>query len=199
MQPNKKLRRVDRMKAQSGQPPPARSIQSILAVRSPSPPGPTIYTPIAAAAELSPSSCPSFPHPRSLTRVLSAAAARWCSASPTGSVTATRPSPTRPGSSRPQVRPICSFLLDLGGVCGFLICVAFLVVLMGLLDSCRWEACVPVHEEEGERAQVPRHREEDPGGEWLVVTAPLLCSVWCIGLWYRGGELVAMFVLLILK
>jgi len=114
-----------KQEAQSGQPRPARSIQSILAVRSPSPPGPTIYTPIAAAAELIPSpplALPS-PHPRSLTRVLSAAAARWCSASPTGSVTATRPSPTRPGSWRPQVSPICSFLLDLGGVCGFLICV----------------------------------------------------------------------------
>jgi len=26
----------------------------------------------------------------------------------------------------------------------------------------RWEACVPVHQEAREWAQVPRHREEDP-------------------------------------
>jgi hypothetical protein len=53
----------------------------------------------------------------------------------------------------------------MGGVFGFFICVVFLVVLIGSLDSCRREACVPVHQEEGERAQVPRHREENPGGE----------------------------------
>ena len=48
----------------------------------------------------------------SLSRVLSAAAAaaRWCSGSPTESVTATRPSPTRPGSSRPQVRAPLGFI-----------------------------------------------------------------------------------------
>ena len=26
----------------------------------------------------------------------------------------------------------------------------------------RWEACVPIHQEAREWAQVPRHREEDP-------------------------------------
>jgi hypothetical protein len=31
---------------------------------------------------------------------------------------------------------------------------------------------------------------------WVIhCYPPLLCSVWCIGLWYYGGELVAMFVL----
>jgi len=34
--------------------------------------------------------------------------------------------------------------------------------------ACRWQARVPVHQEESQRAQVPRHREEDPGGESLL-------------------------------
>jgi hypothetical protein len=40
--------------------------------------------------------------------------------------------------------------------------------------SCRWEARLPVHQQEGERTQVPRDREEDPGGE--------LCGSLCSGL-----------------
>jgi hypothetical protein len=40
--------------------------------------------------------------------------------------------------------------------------------------SCRWEARLPVHQQEGERTQVPRDREEDPGGE--------LCGSLCSGI-----------------
>ena len=171
MKPNKLSRRVDRTKAQSGQPPPARPIQSIPAVRSPSPPGPTIYTPIAAAAELSPpSSCPPFlplpTHAASLgfyrRRRRDGAAPHLPEASQLRDQVQPDPGRQDPWFALYLFIPARSgrspWFLDL-------CCVLGCIDLMGSLDSCRWEACVPVHEEEGERAQVPRHREEDPGGE----------------------------------
>ena len=104
-----------------------------------------------------------------------AAATRWCSVWPTGSGTAMPPSPTRRGSSRPQVRIPSSPHILFSSVSA-----PFLVVLLicfgcgsDVFDrfaacACRWQARVPVHQEESQRAQVPRHREEDPGGESLL-------------------------------
>lgn len=53
--------------------------------------------------------------------------------------------------------------------------------MVDLMAFCRWEACVPVHQEEGERAQVPRDWEEDPGGE-LCSSTLLLFTFSVLGL-----------------
>jgi hypothetical protein len=61
------------------------------------------------------------------------------------------------------------FVLCFEGICGvsLICCRWFLDALLFFLVwvSCRWEARLPVHQQEGERTQVPRDREEDPGGE----------------------------------
>jgi hypothetical protein len=137
-----------------------------LAVRSLLPPKPTIST-LGAAAHLSP--LLALPSPQAPTHAASLGVyrrRRRDGAAPH----LPKASQLRdkiqsdPGREDPRFAPSgrsCSIWAQ----SGFLICIALLVVLMASLDFCRWEACVPIHQEEGERSQVPRHREEDPGGE----------------------------------
>ena len=108
-----------------------------------------------------------------------ATAARWCSVWPTASGTAMPQSPTRRGSSRPLVRISSSnhslfcFHSIFGG--SFDICFGCVFDVLDRFVACgrRWQARVPVHQEESQRPQVPCDREEDPGGE-----LQLLFSAW---------------------
>ncbi|RZS16826.1 hypothetical protein BHM03_00048883 [Ensete ventricosum] len=66
------------------------------------------------------------------------------------------------------ISPSLFFRLTIGGFFSLVLC-SLALSLLGLMWKCRWETCVPVHQQESERTEMPCDWQENSRGKQFLL------------------------------